>query len=156
MKQFCITLKNDSLYYVFTLKVLYRLTIFSAYSYKFVHTKNFTFLLTQLWRSSISRNKSYAATCRILREQTDFWQRFSVNTNISCLFFISSDSVVVSTCSTSLYKSASVSKSIFILKSSLRVIAKLYSFVISSEKLVLISKAVYILIQINFKSWKNM
>ncbi len=43
MKQFCMTLKNDSLYYVFMLKVLYRLTIFSAYSYKSVHTKKFHF-----------------------------------------------------------------------------------------------------------------
>ncbi len=99
----------------------------------------------------------------IFREQTDFRQRFSVNINISCFSFILSDLVVVSTCSTSSYESAS--ESISILKSSLRIIAQLYRFVMleydyericsvveSSRKLILISKAVYILIQINSKS----
>jgi len=129
VKQFCMTLKNDFLYYVFTFKVLYRSTIFSAYSYKSVHTKNFNSLLTQLWWSSMSRSKNCAATCMILWKQTDFRQHFFVNTNISCFFFVSSNSVVVSTCSTSLYESASVFDSISILKSSLRIIAKLYKFV---------------------------
>lgn len=129
VKQFCMTLKNDFLYYVFTFKVLYRSTIFSAYLYKSVHTKNFISLLIQLWRSSMSRSKNYAATRMILQEQADSRQRFSVSTNISCFFFVLSDSVVVSTCSTSLYESASVFDSISILKSSLRIIAKLYRFV---------------------------
>jgi len=101
----------------------------------------------------------------IFQEQADFRQRFSVNINISCFSFISSDSVVVLTCSTSSYESASVSESISISKSSLRIIAQLYRFVMleydyericsvveSSRKLISISKAVYILIQINSKS----
>ncbi len=108
MKQFDITLQNYALKDILSLSVLYKLTIFNAHQYRFVHTYNSTFLFAQLLRRSISCNNDCAASCTVLIEQNDSAHFCSTLTRTSCFSLVDS-LILILTWETSVYESLSLS-----------------------------------------------